>query len=128
MDSFFSFFATLLELFVEWRRGKTNKGEHISIPDLLAHNKIEFSYRKSKQIGCRIINGKSDLFNYKLFITQVNIEAIKEKKEFDGSKDVILFYILDGVDKKQKLLMGVVDPVELYDNPYLLKHHIYTKE
>lgn len=128
MDSFFSFFATLLELFVEWRRGKTNKGEHISIPDLLAHNKIEFSYNKSKQIGCRIINSKSDLFNCKIDITQVNIERIKETNEFDGTKDAVLFYILDGVDKKQKLLMGVVDPVELYDNPYLLKHQLYKKE
>ena len=106
---------------LDWyKKNKKSKAE-ISIPSLLKANKINFNTETVNLIGQKAILIQDDLEHCKLLLDKKRVSEIRELSSFDGLHDCVLFYIVTN-EESRELLVGVMDPAELYENPYLLSY------
>lgn len=106
---------------LNWFRKNKKSNAEISVPELLKVNKINFNIQEIELIGQEAILTPDDLYNCKFLLHKKRISEIRKLNTFNGKYDCILFYLARDEDSKE-LLIGVLDPVELYQNPYLLDY------
>lgn len=115
---------SVLEFIMDLVRINKNTSSHISIQKIIEENEIDFDHSTSKIIGTRVVLDQYDLSICKSDIQRLDYDVLKRKEKFKGDSDYIFIYSSRNFSSNKKLILAIVDPVELFDNPYLLSHKL----
>lgn len=113
-------------MFLDFLKKKGRKHENAEIEmieDILAKNKIDFDISEVYKVGGTVYeSGLLDKIREKISAKDLN--DLMELKGIDVTRDLIEIYLLVD-DRGKNILLGIIDPYELYDNPTLIA---YTRD
>ncbi len=93
--------------------------EYQKINELLNKNNIKFEIESLYKIGEVILKNEKQLESIKQEINTQNFEYLLTLNEIDLKKDLIQIYFIED-NKRENILVGLIDPFELYDNPQII--------
>lgn len=106
------------------KKGRKHKNAEIEmLEDILTKNKIDFDIAEVYKVGGTVYESAL-LDKIREKISAKNLNDLMQLSGIDVTKDLIEIYLLID-DKRKNLLLAIIDPYELYDNPTLIG---YAKE
>jgi|GEM_PF-4302722 len=99
------------------------RNKTIPSPELLIKKKIKVEVRSCELIGQRALESSDDEYYCRYILHHKNLKEIREQNTFKGEFDCFQFYIVSS-DKDEQILVGIVDPTELWDDPYIVDYHV----
>lgn len=100
-----------------WRRHEN--AEVSSLKRILAENKIAFNISEVYRLGETVYQDSALLNRIREEISASNLDYLLGLKGVDITKDLIQIYLVVD-EKKRNLLLGIIDPYELYHAPTLI--------
>jgi len=68
------------------------------------------------------LESSDDEYYCRDILNNKNLKEIREQNTFKGELDCFQFYIVSG-DEGERVLVGIVDPAELWNDPYVVDYH-----
>jgi len=106
-------------MFIKSKKLNKFDAELTKIDKILKESEIKFKVAEVFKIGEISYENESILLKVKNAFTKRDLNYLLSLNDVDISKDLIQIYLLID-DKENNLLLGIIDPYELYDNPVLL--------
>ena len=88
------------------------------IEKLFKENKISFNVVELFKIGEQNYDSQTVLQNAKKAVMNKDFDYLISLDDIDISKDLLQVYLIID-DNKNNMLIGIIDPYELYDNPVI---------
>ncbi len=107
---------------------KKEAPKEICIPKIFEDNAIIFSYQHSIEIATIPITRRRKVENIKKLIDSLDEKALKKVSRRDLNKDAAKIYQLIGSNENERILIGILDPVNRDQEPELISFVQFENE